>query len=163
MPVLIRSNIAGHIYKGVASLHLLCSSSSFSSLSVPCGCSIPLFTFQPPECLLPLSSHDRLSVFLPDLFPFYSPHTLNFQPPCQSSARSRGNFDLSPSYSDSQFLYLSGFIHFKPRLMMNEPNVPGAQTCAALWDSSQLAKGTLGLIPYSKAPSTPVLLICCTS
>lgn len=77
VPVLICSDIRAHIYKGVASCHLLHSSSSFSTLSVPCGYSSLLFTFKPFLCLLPLSSSNCLSDFL---FLFYSPHTLNSLP-----------------------------------------------------------------------------------
>lgn len=56
---------------------------------------------------------------------------------------------LWPLFSPTVSCDRSGFIPFKPQLMMNELNVPGAQTCAAPWDSSQPAKRSLGLIPYS--------------
>lgn len=75
---------------------------------------------------------------------------------------------LSPSLSliASPSLHLSGlsaFIHLKPQLMMNETNLPRAQTWVALWDSAQLPTGRSGLIPYSWAASTPVLLVVCNS
>lgn len=77
VPALICSDVRAHIYKGVASCHLLHSSSSFSTLSVPCGYPSLLVTFKPFHCLLPLSSSNRLSDFL---FQFYSAHTLNSLP-----------------------------------------------------------------------------------
>lgn len=77
VPVLICSDVRAHIYKGVASCHLLRSSSSFPTLSVPCSLPSLLFTFKPFRCLLPLSSSSLLSDFL---FQFYSPHTLNSLP-----------------------------------------------------------------------------------
>lgn len=75
---------------------------------------------------------------------------------------------LSPSLSRtvSPSLHLSGlsaFIHLKPQLMMNETNLPWAQTWVALWDSAQLPTGRSGLILYSWAASTPVLLVLCSS
>lgn len=75
VPVLICSDVRAHIYKGVASCHLL-HPSSFSTLFLPCGYLIPLLTFRTPQCLLPLSSRNRLS----DLFQSYSQHTPNSLP-----------------------------------------------------------------------------------
>lgn len=48
---------------------------------------------------------------------------------------------LSPSLHLSG---LSAFIHLKLQLMMNETNLPWAQTWVALWDSAQLPTGRPG-------------------
>lgn len=121
----------------------------------------------------PLLIHDSLSVFLPDFDFFF----LSSTPSCPLSLICFPNpstiflqfcLHLSPSLSRivSDSLHLSGlpsFIHLKSQLMMNETSLPWAQTWVALWDSGQLPKGRSGLIPYSWAASTPVLLVLCIS
>lgn len=106
VPVLICSDVRAHIYKGVASCHLLHSSSSFSTLPVACSYPSLVFTFKPLRCLLPLSSSSLLSDFL---FQFYSPHTLNSLPivrkvqrnlrPCPPPTVSHDSFITQASFT----------------------------------------------------------------
>ena len=89
------------------------------------------------------------------------PKPLNNLPPNLPSSVA---FPLSRVASPS--LHLSGrsaFIHLKPQLMMNETNLPWAQTWVALWGSGLLPKGSSGLIPYSWAASKRILLVLCIS
>lgn len=124
------------------------------------------------DYVVSLLIHNSLSVFLLELDSFSSS-----TPSCSLSLICFPNLStiflqfclhlsLSISRIASPSLHLSGpstFIHLKPQLMMNETNLPQAQTWVALWDSGQLLKGHSGLIPYSWAVPTTVLLVPCIS
>lgn len=171
-PIDLLRNISAHLQRRCSSRsHLLHSSWTFlaaSSSSAVISSPSSSVTFQSiPKCVLSLQIHDSLSVFLPDFDSFFLASTLwcsfSLIFPSTIILQFRRNLWPSLSHIVSPPLDLSGlsaFIHFKLQLMMNESNIPWAQTWVALWDSSQLPKGSSGLIPYSWAASTPVLVLC---
>lgn len=158
----------GHVWLHV----LICRGTSVWIWKADTSCQSHLSPHFPFFILPPFLIYDSMSVVLPDLDSFFlNPphhHALSAwsasQTPQQSSFNSAFICRLpSPASSHPPFIPLvSLFLHSpKPQLMMNETSLPWAQTWVALWDGGQLPKGSSGLIPYSWAASTPVLLVLC--
>lgn len=136
----------------------LCSFGTFLFCSLPC---YHYFFLNPPILRGVLSPQikNSLSAFPPDLKSFsslalWSSFSLIIPQFWE-------NFEAFPMPPHLPPLDPSALVHFKPHLMMNDMNIPRAQTRVALWDSGQLyPKEVSGLIPYSCAASAPVPAPC---
>lgn len=164
--VLVCSSISVQIYKLGISSHGV-TSSTYTILLHLSPASSTVFIF----VLISFSSFNSRFPFRlacsPWFFFFSSPQhhlALSAWSPSQAPEQSFLQFCLHPSPSLSPASSHPPFISpvslpsftLKLQLMMNEMNLPWAQTWVALWESAQLPPGHSGLILYSWAASTPV-------